>query len=89
MISHTTKSFRRAFRRLPKHVQRQARDAYKLFMQNPYHNSLHFQRIHPTEPVYSVRIGLDYRALGDRDEDEVTWFWIGSHEEYDKLISQL
>jgi hypothetical protein len=26
---------------------------------------------------------------GIRDDDDMIWFWIGSHAEYDKLIAQL
>jgi len=39
--------------------------------------------------VYSVRIGIGYRALGLRDADHVYWFWIGSHAEYDELLKRL
>jgi hypothetical protein len=28
-------------------------------------------------------------ALGIRDGDEIVWFWIGSHAEYDRLIERL
>lgn len=62
MTSHTTARFRKAFKRLPKQIQRQAREAYKLFRQDPYHPSLRFKRVHPTRPIYSVRISVDYRA---------------------------
>ncbi len=88
MISHTTTRFRKAFKDLPKSVQRQAKEAYKLFKQNPHHPSLRFKQVHSTKPIYSVRISLDYRALGAREGDEMIWFWIGSHADYDKLISQ-
>jgi hypothetical protein len=48
---------------------------------------LQFKRIRGD--VYSVRIGLHFRALGKRSaEDEITWFWIGSHAEYDKLLKR-
>lgn len=89
MKSHTTKRFREVFKGLPKHIQQQAREAYKLFQQNPYHPSLRFKQVHPTKPVYSVRISCDNRALGVRDRDEIVWFWIGSHADYDKLLSKL
>ncbi len=89
MRSHTTARFRSALANLPADVRRQAREAYKLFVQNPFHPGLHFKRIHPTKPIYSVRISRDYRAVGVRDGDEVIWYWIGSHEEYDKLIARL
>ena len=69
-------------------VQRRARAAYQLFGQNPYHRSLHFKQVHPTQPIYSVRIGLGYRAVGVREGDEMIWFWIGSHADYDSLLAQ-
>jgi len=89
MTSHTTEHFRHAFKQLPQHVQRQARQAYRLFKQNPYHPSLHFKQVHPTRPIYSVRISLDYRAVGIREGEVVIWFWIGVHADYEKLISRL
>lgn len=89
MISHTAERFRKALKDLPKPVQQQARKAYKLFSQNPYHPSLHFKQIHSHQPIYSVRIDRDYRAVGVRNGDEMVWFWIGPHAEYDKLISHL
>jgi len=37
-----------------------------------------------------VRISLGYRAVGVKsDGDEIIWFWIGPHAEYDKLIKGL
>ncbi len=89
MTSRTTARFRRAFRDLPERVQRQARQAYSLFRQNEQHPSLRFKQVHPRMPIYSVRIGLDYRALGVREGDDIVWFWIGSHADYDRLVSQL
>jgi hypothetical protein len=53
-----------------------------LWRANPGHPSLSFKRIHQADPVYSLRVSRDYRALGDT----VTWFWIGSHADYDKLL---
>ena len=88
MNSHTTEKFRKAFAELPADVQKQARQAYRLFIENPYHPSLHFKPIHPTRPIYSMRIGLDYRAVSVRDGNEIIWYWVGSHAEYDKLIRQ-
>jgi mRNA-degrading endonuclease RelE of RelBE toxin-antitoxin system len=89
VISRTTKRFRQAFSKLPKSVQRQAREAYKLFQQDPSHPRLRFKRVHSQKPVYSVRINIDYRAVGIRDKDEIVWFWIGAHREYDKLLQSL
>ena len=88
MNSHTTEKFRKAFADLPADVQKQARQAYRLFIENPHHPSLRFKSIHPTRPIYSARICLNYRAIGIREGDDMIWYWIGSHAEYDKLIQQ-
>lgn len=88
MNSHITEKYRKAFAELPADVQRQARQAYRIFIQNPYHPSLRFKQIHPARPIYSVRIGMDYRAIGVRDVNQIIWYWIGSHADYDKLIQQ-
>ena len=86
MTSHTTERFRRAFVRLPRQVQQQAREAYALFLADPFHPRLHFKQVHPTEPIFSARIKSGYRAVGVRDGDSIIWFWIGSHADYDKLL---
>ncbi len=88
MNSHTTDKFRKAIAELPGEVQKQARQAYRLFIENPYHPGLRFKSIHPTRPIYSVRIGLNYSAVGIREGDDILWYWVGSHTEYDKLIQQ-
>ena len=89
MRSHTTERFRKAFEHLPDQVQRQARGAYRLFRQNPYYPSLHFKQVHAVKPIYSVRISKSYRAVGVRSGDEIVWFWIGVHADYEEVISRL
>ena len=89
MISRTTRSFRELFAALPAQIQRQARDAYRLFRDNPAHPGLHFKPVHSNPPTYSARVGISYRAIGAPDGDTMIWYWIGSHAEYDKLIERL
>ena len=89
MKSHTTKRFRKAYAQLPERVRRQAREAYKLFVQNPHHPGLRFKQVHRTRSIYSVRIAIDYRAIGVREGDQIVWFWTGTHAEYDQIISRL
>lgn len=88
MISRTTARFRSAFAELESRTKRQARRAYRLFKQNPHHPTLLFKKVHSSEPIWSVRIVGGYRAVGVRAEDEIVWFWIGSHADYDRLLSQ-
>ncbi len=89
MESQTSDRFWKAYDKLPSSVQKKAKKIHKRWQENPYDPSLKFKQIHPVKPIYSVRISLDWRAVGIKDENTVIWFWIGSHAEYDKLISQL
>ena len=89
MRSFTQESFWDAYRRLPIHVQRQARESYSFFALNPNHPSLDFKRVSQRRPVYSVRVSTDYRALGVLDGGDIVWFWIGPHHEYDRLLRRI
>jgi hypothetical protein len=70
------------FNQLPVNIQKQARNSYELLKQNPQHPSLQFK---PSK-FRSVRVSLNYRALGIPIPEGVQWFWIGSHAAYDKLM---
>ena len=89
MTSRTTKQFRKALQSLPPRIQRQAKEAYELWKQDPHHRSLKFKRVHPIKPIYSVRVAIGWRAVGVRSGDVMIWYWIGSHAAYDKLIARL
>ena len=86
MNSRITGKFRKSFEKLPAEIQEQARRAYRLFIENPHHPSLRFKSIHSTRPIFSIRVGLNYRAIGIQDGNDIIWFWIGSHADYDRLI---
>ena len=89
MESQTTEKFRRLLGAAPISVQTKARGAYQLWSANPSHPSLRFKKVHHQLPIYSVRIDLDWRAVGVLREGKVIWFWIGPHDEYEKLLSSL
>ena len=86
MISHTTKAFRQLLLDLPKVQKRQSQSAYRQFKADPYHPSLNFKRVHSKRLMYSVRISKNYRAVGILSENEIVWFWIGKHSEYEKIL---
>ena len=67
-------------------MQRDAKQAYRLFRTNPAHLGLQFKKLEGEDDIYSVRIGLGYRALAVLSSDGVVWYWIGSHAEYDRLV---
>lgn len=69
---------------LPESVQALARRNFDVLKEDPRHPSLHFKKI---GRYRSVRIGLKYRALGVEADGDIVWFWIGTHSDYDKLLS--
>ena len=85
MISKTTPEFWKSFQLLPKDIQDLAREKFNRWLDDPFHPALHFKELHTG--LWSVRVNVQYRALGLRDNDLIVWFWIGSHAEYDRLIS--
>ena len=89
MNSRTTKRFRQMLSELPVNIQRQTKEAYKLFMEDSRHPSLRFKKVHNTDPIYAARININYRVVGIVDSGEIIWFWIGPHTEYEKLLGEL
>jgi hypothetical protein len=84
MKHYASPSFWKCYQQLPNDIKELADKNYQLLKQNPQHPSLHFKRI---KNYYSVRVGLKYRALGVTINEDVLWFWIGNHDEYDKLLA--
>ena len=94
MNSRTTDEFWEYYGRLPESVCDTAKRNYELWKRDHRHPSLHFKCVKEAVPqVFSIRVGRKYRALGLREnegeQDVITWFWIGIHSEYDKLIENL
>lgn len=87
MTSVTLPSFWSAYGNLEERVRQSARKAYQLWSENPFHPSLRFKCINREEDIWSVRITRRYRAVGIVDGDTVTWFWIGSHDDYERFYS--
>jgi hypothetical protein len=89
MNSHVTDDFIACFHKLSEKIQRTAQKNYKLWKQNSHHPGLDFKKVHTTKPIYSVRISIGWRALGIMEGDNIIWFWIGPHPEYDRILKQL
>jgi hypothetical protein len=61
---------------------------FSLLKANSSHPSLQFKLLGGGK-LYSVRVGLYYRALGLPQDQGVHWFWIGTHAEYDRLVGAM
>lgn len=89
MTSQLTEDFVASFRHLPRRIQDLARKNDRLWKRDPAHPSLDLKQVSRRSPIFSVRVGIGWRAVGVKRADTMIWFWIGSHAEYDKLLRQL
>lgn len=72
-----------AYSGLPIEVQRLADGAYSMMKRDERHPSLHLKRV---GRFWSARVGAHHRVLAIQDGGTLVWFWIGKHDEYDRLI---
>lgn len=72
---------------VPAHVHKLAQKNYVLWRGDHNHPSLAFKKFKGGDGGrFSVRIGDHYRAIGQYAGDTVEWVWIGSHEDYNRLV---
>jgi hypothetical protein len=83
--SHALPQFWGLYDGLPADLQERANKTYALFESNPQHPSLRLKAI---GPYWSVRVTRGYRALARRRGDDFFWFWIGSHNEYERILAR-
>jgi len=83
-MHRTTRRFWRCYAALPSYIQAVANQSFALLQRDPRHPSLHFKK---TGKVWSARVGLHHRALAVPYENGFLWVWIGTHAEYDRIIT--
>ena len=79
----TTHRFWNSYDNLPVAIQKLAKKNFVLLKENPQHPSLHFKKV---GTLWSVRVGISHRALAIEDNHDFVWVWIGTHQEYNKLL---
>jgi hypothetical protein len=89
MNSQALPQFWKLYYQLPSDVRRRAAKTYHIWRIHPHSPGLQFKLVGNRRPVYSVRITNAYRALGLLDGDTIYWFWIGAHDEYERIIRSL
>lgn len=82
----TTETFWKCFHTLPENIQKISREQFSLLKNTPRHPSLHFKKV---GKLWSVRISLDYRALSYKDKEDFIWVWIGTHEDYNRMLKKM
>jgi hypothetical protein len=83
--SRASEEFWDLYKRIPRNAQRAADKQFELFRKDPTHPSLHLK---PVGGLWSARINDAYRALAVREDDIFYWFWVGPHDQYERLIDR-
>jgi mRNA-degrading endonuclease RelE of RelBE toxin-antitoxin system len=76
-------SFWQCYQKLPATIQDIANKNFDLLKTNPRHPSLHLKKV---KKYWSVRVGKKYRAAAVEFEGSLLWFWIGTHDDYERLL---
>jgi hypothetical protein len=84
-MHRTSGRFWTLFARLPENVQKVARKNFDLLKVDSSHPSLHFKKV---GKLWSVRVGINHRALAVEEGADFIWVWIGPHDEYKRLIKE-
>ena len=84
-MHRTTERFWRCFENLPETVQKISKKNFELLKNDPSHPSLHFKKV---GTFWSIRAGMNYRALAVEDGSDFIWVWIGTHDEYERMIKE-
>lgn len=84
MKHYATSDFWDCYEDLPSEIQDRADEAFEKLKLDPSHPSLHLKKV---DRFWSVRVSLHYRALAVKKDNDLVWFWIGTHSDYDKLIN--
>ena len=71
-----------SYRQLPEETKKLADKNFELLKSDPRHASLRLKKV---GLFWSARVGLHYRALAKDRTEGLVWFWIGAHDEYDRL----
>lgn len=82
-MHRTTGRFWECFDNLPSTIQDVARQNFELLKSNPLHPSLRFKRV---GKFWSARVGLNHRALAVEDGNDFIWVWIGTHDQYERML---
>jgi hypothetical protein len=72
-----------AYNKLSPDIQSQADKQFELLKQNPRHPSLQFKKV---GKIWSARVNSAVRVLAAEHGDDFVWFWIGDHQQYERLI---
>jgi hypothetical protein len=82
--NHTNADFWGMYSKLPKELKAASKEKFKLFLKDPRHPSLRFKPLKKDPDLWSVRVNISIRAVCYRKGEDLYWYWIGTHAEFDR-----
>ena len=83
MKHRASAKFWRFFEELPADIQELADGSFLSLKRGSPNPSLHFKKV---GRFRSARVGIHYRAVAVQEGADLVWFWIGRHDEYERII---
>ncbi|QCQ22496.1 hypothetical protein FDQ92_10180 [Desulfoglaeba alkanexedens ALDC] len=68
---------------MPGETRKLADKNFKLLKENSSHPSLQFKKI---GELWSARVDQAHRALAVEDGEDFIWVWVGTHDEYERIL---
>ena len=84
-MHRTTDRFWKFYEKLPESVQKVSKENFQMLKVNPWHPSFHFKKV---GKLWSARAVINHRALAVKDGKDFIWVWIGTHDEYERMIKE-
>ena len=83
MHIHFTSDFRKAYKKLPLHIQDAVDKKDSLFRENPFHKSLKVHELHgELEGLWAFSVTHSYRILFEFIKEGAIFHDVGTHEIY-------
>lgn len=85
MRHFASRAFWERYSSLPPEIRKLADDSFARLKANPQHPGLRLKKV---GRFWSARVGRNYRALAVESGEDLVWFWIGRHSDYERLIKR-
>ena len=91
MKSVRTWKFKGLYEGLSDEIRTKADKSFRLWINDTTHPRLNFEKVDDEKDMWSARVDLNHRALCIKTTKDgetcFVWFWIGGHDEYERLIN--
>jgi hypothetical protein len=83
LTHHAAPGYWDCYKALSESARLQVNRSFDLLKSDPGHPLLHLKQV---DRHWTVRIDLHHRAVAVEAPEGLVWFWVGTHDEYERLI---